>query len=132
MRYALAVGAAALALWAAPAFATGEVYCEGPEGSGVVFGYGFGRVPGLAVISATIEVGDQSWSVVEREGATQIVVLQGAYEGSLTIIDFADQYVSEVVASVRLVSASEGRDFAMAGTLRIPGVGAFALVCDGG
>lgn len=132
MRQALALGAVALALGAAPAFATGEVYCEGPEGSDVVFGYGFGRVPGLAVISATIHVGDQSWSIYERDEATPIVVAQGVYDSGRTIIDFADANVEAIVASVRLFSASEGEDFVTAGTLSVPGVGAYALVCDDG
>jgi len=130
MRYALALAASFLTLCAAPAFATGEVYCEGPEGSDVVFGYGFGRVPGLAIISATIHVGDQSWSIYEREGATPIVVAQGVYESGRTIIDFADANVEEIVASVRLFSASERDDFVTAGTLSVPGVGAFVLVCE--
>ena len=119
------------ASFAGPAFATGEVYCEAPDGSGTVVGFGFGSVPGLAVISATIHVDGQHWSMIEVDDAIPIIVAQGAYDNMRTILDFADPEFSRIVASVRLITAVEGDDYVTVGTLKVPEVGAFPLVCEG-
>lgn len=115
---------------ASSAFATGEVYCETPDGSGTVFGYDFGRVPGLAIVGATIRADGRLWSLTEANGAIPIIVAQGARDGMRTVIDFADPEFATILASVRLTSAVEGDDYVTAGTLRIAGVGAFPLVCE--
>lgn len=117
-------------LVACPAFATGEIYCEAPDNSEAAFGYGFGSVPGLAIISATIYADGKHWSMVEVDGAVPIVVAQGAHDNARTLIDFTDPEFNTILASVRLMSAVEGDDYVTVGTLQIPGVGVFPLVCE--
>ena len=119
-----------LALSANAALATGDSYCEAVDGSDAAFGYGFGRVPGLAIVSATIHVGDRHWSMIETDGAVPMIVAQGAQDGSRTIIDFADPQYTEIIASVRIISASQGDQYRAVGLLRIPGVGVFAMRCE--
>ena len=51
-------------------------------------------------------------------------------DGMRTVIDFADPQFTSILASVRLISVSEGEDFVTAGTLQIAGVGAYPLVCN--
>ncbi|WP_298360658.1 hypothetical protein [uncultured Litoreibacter sp.] len=127
--------AAALALVtvfaASAAWATVEVYCEAPDGSGAAVGFGFGTVPGLAVISATIHADGKDWSMSEVDGAIPMIVAQGASDNMRTILDFADPQYSKIIASVRLMTTVEGDDYVTVGTLAIPEVGAFPLICEG-
>ena len=129
MRYPV-LAALACVLTTQTAFATGDVYCTAVDGSDATFGYGFGRVPGLAIVSASISAGGQDWSIVEANGAIPIIVAQGAHDGPRTIIDFADPQYNEIIASVRIVSAVEGDDYRSVGLLRIPGVGVFSMLCE--
>lgn len=119
-----------VAVAAGPANATGEVYCEAPGASEVVFYYGFGSVPGIAIVNATIRADGKHWSLVEAEGAIPMTLAQASLDNMRTIIDFADPNVERIIASVRLLSAVEGDDSVTVGTLRIPGTGVFPLLCD--
>ncbi|WP_299902515.1 hypothetical protein [uncultured Ruegeria sp.] len=47
------------------------------------------------------------------------------------VIDFADPEYSRIVASVRLITAVEGDEAVTVGTLTIPQIGAFPLICEG-
>ncbi|SMO74564.1 hypothetical protein [Ruegeria faecimaris] len=118
-------------LSATSAFATVGLYCEAPDGSGAVFDVGLGTVPGLAVVSATIHADGKHWSLTEVDGAIPIIVAQGADVDMRTVIDFADPEYSRIVASVRLITAVEGDESVTVGTLTIPEIGAFPLVCEG-
>lgn len=120
----------AFALPANGALATGDVYCHAVDGSDAEFGYGFGRVSGLAIVSATIRAAGRHYSLIEAEGAVPSIMAQGAYDGPRTIIDFTDPQFSEIVASVRIISAVEGDAYRAVGTLRIPDVGVYALMCE--
>lgn len=117
-------------LLAQPAFATGDSYCSAVDGSGAKFGYSFGRVPGLALVDATIRAEGQHWSINKVDGAIPIIFAQGVFDGPQTIIDFADHEYSEIVASVRILSAVEGDKYGSVGILRIPGVGVFSMICE--
>ncbi|MBO6604344.1 MAG: hypothetical protein JJ938_09030 [Roseicyclus sp.] len=119
-----------IAVAAGPAAATGEVYCEAPGASGAVFSYGFGSVPGIALVNATIRVEGQRWSLIEADGAIPMSLAQASLENRRTLIDFADPNMERIVASVRLLSAVEGDDTVTVGTLHIPGTGVFPLLCD--
>lgn len=116
---------------ASPSFATFLVSCEAPDESGVAVAFGFGAVPGLAIVSATIHADGQDWSMTEIEGALPLVLAQGAAENTHTLLDFADPEFDRIVASVRLITAVEGDDQITVGTLKIPEVGVFPLVCEG-
>lgn len=115
---------------AAPAHATGGVYCEGARDDKVAAFLTVGRVPGFAVVEARIGVGDQDWAMHGRDGATPIVLLQGAVIGDLTVADFGDENIENVVASLRVVHAENEEGYAAAGVLSIQGVGAWPVVCE--
>lgn len=122
--------AAVLTLAAAPAAATGDLYCADPGGSGASFAMGFGHVPGLAILGATVEAAGQVWSM-DGAGAARLVLAQGAEDGGRIVIDFADEQVTAILVSVRLQAASESGHHVIAGTLRVAGVGVWPLVCEG-
>jgi len=112
------------------ALATGDSYCHAVDGSDAEFGFGFGRVPGLAVLSATIRADGKKWSMIETDGAVPVIVAQGARDGRHTIIDFADPMYNEIIASMRIVSAVEGDEYRAVGILKIANVGVFAMLCE--
>lgn len=124
------VSVLALTVTATTAFATGDSYCHAVDGSGAEFGYGFGRVPGLAIVSATIRADGKHWSMLKTDGVIPVIVAQGAQDGSRTIIDFADPEYSEIIASMRIISAIEGDQYRAVGILRIPNVGVYAMNCE--
>ena len=66
----------------------GEVYCEAPGSSEVVFSYGFGSVPGIAIVGATIRADGAVWSLGRTEGAIPIILMQASLDSMRTIIDF--------------------------------------------
>lgn len=117
-------------LAALPAYATGGVYCEGVRDDKVAALLTVGRVPGFAVVEARLGAGDQDWAMHGRDGATEIVLLQGAVIGDLTIADFGDPNYENVVASLRVIRTETDEDVAAAGTLSIAGVGVWPVVCD--
>ena len=108
-----------------PASATASVFCTGA--GGVSIEIGIGNVPVAAVISTVIVAGDSEFSIAGGE----IAVGQDFIDSERFDIDYTDPNVSGVIAQIRIVRASEGEDFVMAGTLRIKGVGAYAIICDG-
>ncbi len=122
--------ALAFTLTTQTAIATGDVYCTAVDGSDATFGYGFGRVPGLAIISAVISAKGQEWTMGGAHGDATISVAQGAHDGPRTIIDFTDPEFNEIVASVRIISAVEGENYRSVGLLRIPNVGVFSMICE--
>ena len=117
-------------LGASPAFATGGVYCDGARDKDVGAFLTVGRVPGFAVVDAVITTKDRAWTIRAQDGAAPIVLVQGAVIGDLTVADFADPNVENIVASLRVVRADNEQGFAAAGVLSIPGVGAWPLVCE--
>lgn len=121
--------ALALSLAAGAALATGEVYYEPPNSTNVVFSYSFGHVPGIAIISASIRVNDTHWSFIEADGAIPIAIAQGSIDHMHTIIDFVDPQFESIVASVRLLSATDGVDSVTVGTLQVSEFGVHPLVC---
>ena len=126
-RRGLAVAVAA-ALAAAPAGATGTIACSGTDAS---VSLGIGTLPVLAIISARIEAEGDVWTLDGTGAGTPVVVGQAARTERWTVVDFADPNLTEIVAELRLLRATEGHDTAEVGTLRLPGRGVHALVCEG-
>jgi hypothetical protein len=122
---------AALASAISPAAATGQITCETPGGKEAALSYTVGSVPVLAVVNARIDAFGQTWSMSPQGGETAVIVGQAAQDGSYTIIDFVDPNVEQVLVSVRLHRSTEGDASAQAGTLRAPGFGVTAIVCEG-
>jgi hypothetical protein len=118
-----------IALIAGPAGATASIGCAS-EDDGVSFDLTMGNLPVLAVVGAFISVGDRKWSTLEGEG--EQVIAGQAFGGTDDMrIDLTDPNVERVVAEIRLWRAMEEDDYALGGTLRVPGVGAWAVTCVG-
>ena len=67
-----------------------------------------------------------------RRRATAAMRVGQAFEDAdMIVVDFTDEGVSSIIASLRLFKATEGDSDATGGTLRVPGVGAWAVTCTG-
>jgi hypothetical protein len=115
---------------ATPAAATGGIACSSHDDAASVE-ITIGHVPGLAVVGAVIFVGDRSWAM-NQSGEQALTVSQAFTTGGHYWLDFADEIVSETVAEIRLHRVDEGMDIGFGGTLRMPGIGAWTLICSEG
>lgn len=120
-----------LAAMATPAAATEWTICssKGDEASFSVL------VGSLGIGTATefkLEVGNKMWST--RDGEGTVITRGQAFEDDKTIlIDVMDEGMGAVVAQLRVFKAVEGdAPAAVGGTLRVPGVGAWVVSCEGG
>lgn len=112
-----------------PAAATSSIGCASSEGDASV-DLTLGNLPITAVVGAHVRAGDAIWSTLEGEG--EPVISGQAFGDDATLrVDLTDPNVERVVAELRLFRAMEDDNYALAGTLRIPGVGAWAVTCVG-
>lgn len=115
---------------ASPAAATEWVSCgTGGEGASVDVLVGLG-LDVISISAARIEAGGKKWAT-DAEGDRKIIVGQGFEDAEKMIVDFTDAGVSTIVASLRLFKAVEGENLATGGTLKVAGVGAWAVACSG-
>ena len=114
-------------LGAVPANATGGIACSSPDDVASVE-VTIGHVPGLAVVGARIDVGDRYWAMSET-GDKALTVSQAFGSGGHYWIDFADEIVNRTVAELRLHRSDEGDDTGFGGTMRMPDIGAWTLIC---
>ena len=119
-----------LPLLAGPASATGSIGCEGMDGNDVSIDLTLGSLPVLAIVAASIRVEDDYWATGE-DAANRLSVGQAFSEEGRMLVDFVDPNFENVLARLRLVSADEGKDQALAGTLIVSGRGAWPVVCVG-
>ena len=119
-----------IALCATPAFATEWVSCANKDGA-ASFDYLAGDgVDVLAISAITITAGEKVWASDPANGPGDPIKVGQAFEGTdMVLIDGVDDGYS-VIASLRLFKATEGDKMAMAGTLTIKGMGAWAVDCD--
>ena len=125
----LAAGLMAVAL-SAPAAATESIVCASNDkvaSIDVLVGLGLDVV---SIARATIEADGKTWAT-DAQGEQKIAVGQAFEDAEKLIVDFTDEGVSAIVASLRLFKASEGEDFASGGTLRVAGAGVWAVTCSG-
>jgi hypothetical protein len=114
---------------AMPARATEWVICT-DKGGKASFSVLLGAMDVIAVNDIKIEVGDKHWSTTAGE-STLISHGQAFETPDQMWIDVTDGDMATVVAQLRLSKASEGDDVVSGGTLRMPGVGAWAVACEG-
>ncbi len=126
--------AAALALFcgfADPSVATEWVNCAAPDGAASI-DYLAGTLGVLSVSGLTVTVGDKVWASDVAYGPGDPVAVGQAFETADTVaIDAVTPDVSARIAELRLFKASEGDSVAYAGTLRLPGIGAYPVTCLG-
>jgi hypothetical protein len=127
----LAAIAISLCGLATPSLATEWIACASSDG-GASMDILVGSVDVLSIAGMTVTVGDKVWATDPAYGPGDPVLVGQAFEDAETLrVDAVDNgYV--VVAALRLFKASEGESGDIyAGTLRIPGHGAWAVACTG-
>jgi hypothetical protein len=119
------------ALAATPAFATEWEHCSDAAGA-ASFDYLAGDGTGvLSINQITVTAGDRVWASSEATGPGDPVSVGQAFEDdAMILIDAMDKDFVKV-AELRLFKAAEGDAIVYAGTLRIHGLGAWAVSCDG-
>lgn len=124
---AIAIGLCGLAT---PSLATEWINCASSDG-GASMDILVGSVDVLAIAGMTVTVGEKVWATDPAYGPGDPTIVGQAFEDADTLrVDAVDTGYA-VLASLRLFKASEGEDFVYAGTLRIPGHGAWAVSCTG-
>jgi hypothetical protein len=117
-----------LMTFAVPAKATEWLNCS--DGDKASFNVLLGQMNVIAVDTVEIEAGGMKWSTRAGDG-TPITKGQAFETADQIYIDVTDGNVDAIVAQLRLFKASEGEDHVSAGTLRVAGVGAWAVTCFG-
>jgi hypothetical protein len=123
----VAIGLLLIAI-AVPAKATEWLNCS--DGDKASFNVLLGNMNVIAVDTIEVEVGEKKWSTRD-EGATRVTKGQAFETADQIYIDATDDKMDAIVAQLRLFKASEGEDYVSAGTLRVAGVGAWAVTCSG-
>jgi hypothetical protein len=119
----------AMPLMIDPALATGSISCEG-VGDDVSVDLTVGSLPVLAIVAGQVRVADEVWAI--GEGADHEIALGQAFsENGRILADFVDTNFEHIIVRLRLVSDSEGKDVAMAGTLAVAGTGTWPVTCIG-
>jgi hypothetical protein len=113
---------------AAPAQATEWLNCS--DGDKASFNVLLGNMNVIAVDTVDVEVGGKKWSTRDA-GATPITKGQAFETADQIYIDVTDDKMDAIVAQLRLFKASEGEDYVSAGTLKVTGIGAWAVTCSG-
>ena len=111
-----------------PAKATEWLNCS--NGDKASFNVLLGNMNVIAVDTIEVEAGGKKWSTRDA-GATPITKGQAFETVDQIYIDVTDEKMDAIVAQLRLFKASEGDDYVSAGTLRVAGVGAWAVTCSG-
>ena len=124
----LAVIGVLLIAAAGPVKATEWLNCS--DGDKASFNVLLGNMNVIAVDTIEVEAGGKKWST--RGGDATLITKGQAFETADQIyIDATDSNVDAIVAQLRLFKASEGENSVSAGTLRVAGVGAWAVTCSG-
>ena len=128
-RVAIAVALGALA---SPASATEWINCSDAQGQ-ASFDFLVGALDVLSIVGLTISAGDKVWASDVAYGPGEPVTVGQAFEDADTVlVDVVDENVTARIAELRLFKTSEGDAATVyAGTLRIPGHGAWAVSCSG-
>jgi hypothetical protein len=127
MKRLVAIGVLVIAA-AAPARATEWLNCS--DGDKASFNVLLGNMNVIAVDTVKVEAGGKKWST--RGGdATPITNGQAFETADQIYIDVTDDKMDAIVAQLRLFKAGEGDDYVSAGTLRVAGIGAWAVTCSG-
>jgi len=116
---------------ATPSLATEWINCASPDG-GASFDFLVGTTDVLAVAGMTITVGEKVWATDPAYGPGDPTSVGQAFEtDTMILIDAVDLEVTTKIAELRLFKATEADATVYAGTLRIPGQGAWAVTCTG-
>lgn len=121
--------AAGLALLASPAAATEWIYCNDAT-STVTVGLLLGSEP-MSVAAIILSHGDKVWASSAAYGPGDPIWLRQGFENETMFYADLDDGNATLLAEVRLLKANEGEMYVKSGTLRMPGLGAWAVSCEG-
>lgn len=114
----------------AASHATEWMYCGDTEAV-VEVGFLLGSVDAFMPAAITMRHKTMHWTSGEAYGeGAPITMGQGFADARTLQVDLFDENLSERVAELRLSRAEEGDMVVLAGTLRIPGQGVWAVACD--
>jgi hypothetical protein len=132
MRLSALVLALCLGGVAVPAFATEWIECSDAEHQ-ASFDFLVGTADVLSISGLTVAAGKKEWASQPVYGPGDLVRVGQAYEDAETLrVDAMDKDFASKIAELRLFKSSEGDgDVIYAGTLHVPGHGAWAVSCDG-
>lgn len=112
------------------AYATEWMYC-GDSDAVVDVGFLLGSVDAFMPAAITMSHKATQWTSAPVYGeGISITMGQGFANSTSLQVDLYDEGLSTRIAELRLSRAEEGTDIVLAGTLRIPGVGVWAISCD--
>lgn len=118
------------ALAASPALATEWVSCADAGGQ-ASFDYLAGDgLDVLSISAVTITAGERVWASDPANGPGDPVSIGQQFEDASTVVIDAMDKDFVKIAELRLFKASEGESLIYGGTLRIAGLGAWAVSCD--
>ena len=128
----LVASAVLVAGFASPALATEWLNCADADGAASM-DLLLGAMDVVAVAGMTVSVGDQVWASHVEYGPGEPITVGQAFEtADMLLVDAMDEGMVAKIAELRLFKASEGDGPDIyAGTLRIPGHGAWAVSCSG-
>ena len=110
--------------------ATEWMYCGDSEDL-VSVGFLLGTVDAFMPSAITMNHQAEQWVSDPAYGVgTPISMGQGFSDATSLQVDLFNEGLSERIAELRLSRAEEGDAVVVAGTLRIPGRGAWAIACD--
>jgi hypothetical protein len=94
-----------------------------------------GAMDVIAISSMEIEAAGRTWSTAGADGATRITAGQAFETADQLWIDVTDESVGQIIARLRLFKASDNTEGlensqAAAGTLALPGVGVWPVICS--
>lgn len=114
----------------AASHATEWMYCGDTEAV-VEVGFLLGSVDAFMPAAITMRHKTMHWTSGKAYGeGAPITMGQGFADARTLQVDLFDENLSERVAELRLSRAEEGDMVVLAGTLRIPGQGVWAVACD--
>jgi hypothetical protein len=112
------------------AHATAGLECGALDGSGATVEMNLPRL-GLPAMPNWVRVSADGFagSTLAMDGATPLALLQAFDDGRTFAIDLSDDQASEIVASIRVLSAEEGEDRHYIGYLHLVGQSIHPISC---
>jgi hypothetical protein len=129
MRRAAAALAMCLAS-AAPAAATGDIYCHNDEAKvGVSM-----LVPhseALTILRVAVTIGDETWSSDQDVQPGQPILAGQAFENDgMLLVDFVAEPAGAIIAKLRAFSLNEGDSYVSGGVFSFKDKGAWVVDCS--
>ncbi len=125
-----AIAALLFLIQAAPAGATGGIYCTSADEK-ITVSLSVSHTVALNVLAALVTVGDQTWSTTgEPQGAKPLEINQAFGDREKLLVDFAAEAAGDTIARLRAFNSNEADAFASGGVFSMVGTGAWVVDCS--